>query len=172
MMDRPGPLPAACAEHEANLVMRHYDELDAGTRAAVDTHVRECPDCAEYLKSLAALLSLTIERDEPPEEFWRDYDRELRDKLDVAAEHRRWIQKLIDIFQPRWVPAFATVAVVAVALTFTLGPGVWTSREQVQEDTAILELMPVAENLDFFNAMEMLDNLDVLESMGGQGNAA
>lgn len=172
MMDLPGPLPAACAEHEANLVMRHYDELDAGTRAAVDTHVRECPDCAGYLKSLAALLPLTIERDEPPEEFWRDYDRELRNKLDVAMEHRTWIQKLIDIFQPRWVPAFATVAVLAIALTLTLGPGAWTSREQVQEDTAILELMPVAENLEFFNAMEMLDNLDVLESMGGQGNAA
>ena len=62
--------------------------------------------------------------------------------------------------------------VVAIALAFTLGPGVWTSREQVQEDTAILELMPVAENVEFFNAMEMLDNLDVLESMGGQGNAA
>ena len=172
MMDLPGPLPAACAEHEANLVMRHYDELDAGTRAAVDTHVRECPDCAGYLKSLAALLPLTIERDEPPEEFWRDYDRELRNKLDVAVEHRTWIQKLIDIFQPRWVPAFAAVAVLAIALTLTLGPGAWTSREQVQEDTAILELMPVTENLEFFNAMEMLDNLDVLESMGGQGNAA
>jgi len=29
----------------------------------------------------------------------------------------------------------------------------------------------VAENLEFFKTMEVLDNLDLLESMGSQGNA-
>jgi len=41
-----------------------------------------------------------------------------------------------------------------------------------QEDAAMLEILPVAENLEFFNAMDVLDDLDLLESMGNQSNAA
>jgi hypothetical protein len=32
--------------------------------------------------------------------------------------------------------------------------------------------LPVAENLDFFSAMDILDDLDLLEFIGSQGNNA
>jgi hypothetical protein len=33
-----------------------------------------------------------------------------------------------------------------------------------------MEVLPIAEQLDFFSDMELLDNLDLLETLGGQGN--
>jgi hypothetical protein len=36
----------------------------------------------------------------------------------------------------------------------------------------MMEVLPVAENLDFFANMEILDAMDMLESLGGPGNGS
>jgi hypothetical protein len=162
----------ACGEMEENLVLFHYGDLVGAERNAVQAHLKNCAGCTGYLKHLNMLLPLTRQVDEPPPEFWTDYKRELRQKLDKVAEKQNWRQSLADFFQPRRVPVFATAAVVTLALTFTLGKGMWSSNDPAKEDVAIMELLPVAENLDFFKSMDVLDDLDLLESMGSQGNAA
>jgi putative zinc finger protein len=161
-----------CKEQEENLVLFHYGELLGAERDDLRGHLQSCPLCTAYLKDLAALLPLTIAAEQPPEIFWIDYNRELRHKLDGLAEKKNWRHQLADFFQPRWLPAFAAAAVVALALMLTLGKGIWPKNDPSQEDAAILELLPVAENLEFFKSMEVLDDLDLLESMGSQGNAA
>jgi putative zinc finger protein len=161
-----------CAEQEENLVLFHYGDLPRAEHDALQAHLRSCAACAVYLKDLGTLLPLTIEADQPPQTFWSDYNRELRQKLDGIAEKKSPWQSLAAFFQPRWVPAFATAAIVALALTFTLGKGMWSKNDPAKEDVAIMELLPVAENLDFFKSMDVLDDLDLLESMGSQGNAA
>ena len=160
-----------CKEQEENLVLFHYGELAGAERDELRGHLQNCAPCAAYLSGLAGLLPLAAADDQPPETFWTDYNRELRHKLDGIAE-KNWRRKLADFLQPRWLPAFATAAVVALALTFTLGKGMWSKNDPSQEDAAIMELLPVAENLEFFKSMEVLDDLDLLESMGTQGNAA
>jgi anti-sigma factor RsiW len=161
-----------CKEQEENLVLFHYGDLPGAERSDMQAHLQSCAACAAYLRDLTALMPLTIETDQPPQGFWTDYNREFRHKLDGLAERKNWRQRLADLWQPRWLPTFATAAVVALALTFTLGKGMWSKNDPTQEDAAIMELLPVAENLDFFKSMEVLDDLDLLESMGGQGNAA
>ena len=117
-------------------------------------------------------MPVTLAAGEPPPSVCTDYDRELRHKIDAVIEKETWSQKPAAFFQPRWIPALATAAMIALALTFTVGRGIWTSSDPAREDAALIEVLPVAENLEFFNAMEVLDNLDVLESMAGQGDAA
>lgn len=165
-------LVSPCADREEHLVLFHYGELAGGEREALQGHLHTCAACAGYLRDLGTLLPLTIAADEPEQSFWTDYNRELRLKIDGISGSNNWKSGLAAFFQPRWVPAFATVAVIALALTFTVGRGFWSSPDPAQEAMVILEVMPVAENLEFFNAMEVLDNLDLLESMGKQGNAA
>ena len=161
-----------CPEQEENLVLLHYGDLGALETNAVRAHTESCAACAGYLKDLRALLPLTVEAAEPAPAFWSDYSRELRRKIDAAAESKSWTQRIADFFQPRWAPVFATAVMITLAVTFTLGRGVWGPGEREQEEAALFEILPVAENLEFFNAMDVLDHLDVLESMGGQGNAA
>lgn len=165
-------LATACKSFEEDLVLLHYGDLDIAERLAMETHVSGCADCAAYLKELGKLLPLTIKADEPSQAFWDDYSREMRRKLDDAAEKRVWWRNLGFLFQPRLLSAFAGAAIIVIALTFTLGKGIWPSSDLTQDDEALMEALPVAENLEFFKTMDVLDNLDLLESMTGQANAA
>jgi len=172
MMEKTVTLVSPCTDLEENLVLFHYGDLGGGERAALQIHLKSCAACAGYLNDLVTLLPLTIATDDPPQSFWTDYNRELRQKIDDLLEKKTWKQILAALFQPRWVPAFASAAAVALALTFTVGGNFWATRDPAEDQATIMELLPVAENLEFFNAMEVLDNLDLLESMGNQDNAA
>ena len=161
----------ACKDFEADLVLLHYGDLGDTECAALQSHVKACAGCAAYLHGLDKLLPLTIKTDLPEQSFWSDYSRELRHKLDAAAEGRSWWQGFAALLQPRLISAFAGAAVLAIALAFIFGRGVRSVPDLSRNDQAILEAMPVAENLEFFKSMDVLDDLDLLESMGSQGNA-
>lgn len=165
-------LATACKAFEEDLVLFHYDELGGAERQALQSHVNGCAACAAYLQDLAKLMPLTVSADEPAQGFWDNYSRELRRKLDDAAEKRPWWESLANLWQPRVLSAVAGAAVITIALVFTFGRGGRPTAELSQDDEAMIEAMPVAENLEFFKTMEVLDDLDLLESMGSQANAA
>ncbi len=162
---------AACAQFEQDLVLLHYGELGGAEQKQVETHVEGCTACAEHLQELANLLPKTVLTDEPPREFWQDYNRELRHKIADLVEGESWWRR---VFSKSWaIPALATSAVVALALTFTFGNGFWQKRDTPPPvDEVILEVLPMAENLDFFRNLEVLDALELLELMGEQSNSA
>ena len=164
-------LTSACQANEEDLVLLHYGDLAEVERDRLSKHVAGCAGCAGYLKELATLLPLTAKTDEPPPAFWMDYSRELRHKIDDAVENKSWWKNLASTLRPRYLASFSTAAVVVLALTFTLGKGIWPGKNQIEDDE-IAEALPVAENLDFFNAMDILDDLDLLEFIGNQGNDA
>ena len=162
---------SACETYEEDLVLLHYGDLSGAERQKLDSHLASCAGCASYLKELATLLPLTVKSDEPPQEFWQNYSRELRGKLDDVAAKKAWWQNFPTIFRPGYVPAFATAAIVVLALTFTLSKTVWDTKSNPQDDE-MAEALPVAENLDFFSAMDILDDLELLEFIGSQSNNA
>jgi hypothetical protein len=161
----------ACQHLEADLVLFHYGDLASGERDALAQHVADCAGCAGYLQELAALMPLTVKTDVPPPQFWMNYNRELRQKIDDAVENKSWWRSLASILRPRYLPAYATAAILVLALTFTLGKGIWSGKNQLADDE-LAELLPVAENLDFFSAMDILDDLELLDFIGSQGNNA
>ena len=163
------PLSRPCKEREEDLVLFHYSDLQEPERIDLKDHLGGCAGCTAYLKELSELLPLTVKVDQPPEAFWRDYNRELRRKIDAVREKKSWRQHFAVLFQPRLLPAFGVLAVLALVLTLTLGRGIWQSHDAARDDEALMEVLPVAENLEFFKTMDVLDNLDVLESMGNQG---
>ncbi|MGE5216920.1 MAG: anti-sigma factor family protein [Chloroflexota bacterium] len=172
MAEPKNALSAPCAALEENLMLYHYGDLDGVERATLQKHLQNCVGCSAYLRELGALLPLTIKTDQPPPSFWSDFNRELRQRLDNATEEKSWRRLLAAFVRPRLVPVFAAAAVIALALTFTLGKNFWPTRDLAQDDAAMMEELPVAENLEFFSSMDLLDNLDLLESMGSQDNAA
>jgi hypothetical protein len=52
-----------------------------------------------------------------------------------------------------------------------LGKTVWNTKSNPQDDE-MAEALPVAENLEFFGAMDILDDLELLELIGNQSNKA
>jgi len=166
-----GPATSACADLEADLVLFHFGDLDGVERERLQSHVANCAGCTGYMNELAALMPLMVKTDSPPQEFWMDYSRALRHKLDTAVEKKSGWQNITAMFKPRYLPALAAAVVVALALTFTLGNGLWSSKRDMP-DEELTEMLPVAENLEFFRAMDVLDELDMLEFMGSPVNDA
>ena len=160
-----------CQPLEENLVLFHYGDLSGAERDRLAAHVASCAGCATYLNELATLLPLTLKTDAPPKQFWLNYKRELRHKLDAASERKSGWQRFAAFFQPRYLQAFATAALVVLALTFTLGKSQWSAKNNVADDE-LAATLPVAENLEFFSAMDVLDDLDLLDLLGNPTNNA
>jgi anti-sigma factor RsiW len=163
-------MATACNEFEQDLVLYHYGDLSAEDRDRLATHLRACLGCATYLKELAALLPLTMNTDEPGEEFWQNYSREMRHKLADLQEKKSWWQALQTALRPWTLPALAGTAVIALAVT--LNTSNQTTTDVPSADQALMEVLPMAENLELFNNMDVLENIEVLEGMEGSGNEA
>ena len=169
-MDRQQPSRiSACANKEQDLVLYYYGELSDAERAAVEIHTQNCAACRVYLDQIGSILPLTVQADQPGQPFWDEYSREMRRKLD-DNEQRAWWQKAKEWLQPWAIPAMAATAVAVIALAFALGKGFFRPKDLPPEDESLMEILPVAENLDFFTNMEILDAMDLLESLGGPGN--
>jgi len=159
----------ACASREQDLVLYHYGELGDAERTAVKAHTQACEGCRRYLTEIGSLLPLTVQPDDPPQPFWDEYSREMRRKF-AETERQSWWQTATALLRPWAVPAMTAVAVAILALTITLGKGFFQPKEIPPEEQSLMEVLPVAENLDFFSNMEILDTMDLLESLGGLGN--
>ena len=160
----------ACTNWEEDLVLYYYGDLGGSERTVLEEHMRGCEPCRFYLKELESILPLTVKPDEPPQAFWDDYSREMRLRLTEVKGRKSWWQSLVSFLQPWAIPVSATAIVALLALTLTLGKGFWASKEVPQDDEAFMEILPAAENLEFFKTMEVLDAMDFLENMGNTGN--
>jgi len=161
----------ACPELEADLVLLHYGDLGGVERERLQSHAVNCAGCSDYLRELTELMPLTVRTDTPPQEFWMDYSRELRHKIEASLENKFWWRPIATFLTPRYLTAFATAATLILALTFTIGRGPWSSKHDMPTEE-LTEALPVAENLEFFRAMDVLDELELLEVMGNPANDA
>ena len=160
----------ACENFEPDLVLYHYEELSGAERAHVEAHLQSCDGCRLYLKETEAVAGLTLKADAPPQAFWDGYTREMRHKLAALDAQRSWWQRLAAAFQPWTIPAFATTAVVILALALTFGKEFWRPQETPPEQEALMEVLPMAEHLEFYENMDMLDSMDLLEYMASSAN--
>jgi len=170
MVARDKPALKACRNLEEDLVLYYYGELSESARGNCETHLKNCEACRASLAEMRSLLPMTAAHDEPAQAFWDDYSREMRRKLDAVTEREPWWQRFVGLVAPLPVPALATGAVLLLALALTFGKGLWQPSAPPPDDESFMEVLPIAEQLDFFSDMELLDNLDMLETLGGQGN--
>jgi hypothetical protein len=60
----------------------------------------------------------------------------------------------------------AAALVLILGVTLTLTKGKWRSEDFPAEEEALLEVLPLTENLEFFRTMEVLDAMDDLLEAG------
>jgi hypothetical protein len=156
---------AGCREFEEDLVLFHYGELDESASENIISHLKSCTACRESFDEMKLLMPMTIIRDEPPETFWSEYSRELRQKIDAVAEKPSWWEQLVSWIRPLPLPALAACAVVLLALTFTVGKKYWDIPDAPGDDD-VIAIMSTSQDLDLIENLELLDALDVLEVMG------
>ncbi|MFQ5683594.1 MAG: zf-HC2 domain-containing protein [Candidatus Binatia bacterium] len=162
----------ACKDFEQDLILYYYEECESKERDRVASHLEGCPACRKHFSDLRNLLSITASSDEPPQAFWQNYSREMSRKLAAAEQRSGWWRGLTTFFHPWPVPALATALILLIVVTFTFTSGLWHSQDIPLEEEALLEVLPMAENIEFFKAMEVLDTMDFLEDLGNQSNGS
>lgn len=146
---------------EKDLVLYYYGECEETRRKELERHLESCAPCRDFLDDLRKILPATARRDEPPESFWEDYSREMRRKLWSAEPKVPWWQRIF--LRPWPLPAVAMALVLALAVTLTFTRRLWWP-ELPPRETAVLEVMPMVENLEFFTVMDMLEAMEFLEA--------
>ena len=167
-------LENACAEFEADLVLYYYGEGSATERRRVETHIEACKCCGRFLDDLRGLLPQMSEKPDLPQTFWDNYYREMVHKLDREREKKPWWRHWIPSFGGWALPAFGTLAVAAVAVGLLFSKGEWNlSTKATQQEAIPQEILTDASRLEFFNSMDLLESLPVLEKMdGSRGDSA
>lgn len=172
MIHRNSSAHQACRDFEADLVLYYYGDLTENDRSRVQDHLKFCSACGRFFEGLGKFLPLTVKPDDPPEEFWQDYTWEIKQKLAAVEAKIPWWQGVFLSYRSWSVPALATALVLILALTLTFRKRIWTPTDLPPDEEALLEVLPMAENLEFFKAMDLLDSLDLLEAGAGPGNGS
>lgn len=172
MAQRNHTFQGGCKEFEEEVVLYYYGECGPAERSRVEKHLEGCDPCRQFLANIGRLLPLTIKPDEPTPLFWESYSREMRKKLASVEQRNPWWSALASLFRPWPVPALATALVLVLALTLTFGKRMWRPQDLPPEEEGVMEILPMAENLEFFKTMELLDSLDILEATGGPGSGS
>lgn len=161
--DRPNE---PCRRFEQDLVLYHYGESTEKERYWLETHLKKCDSCRDFLADLRGILPLTAKTDDLPSGFWESYSKEMSQKLAVLEPKIPkilWWSTVRSLFQSWPVPAFTAALVLIMAITVTFSKGLWQTRERFPEEKA-LEIQPVTEDLDFLKSLDFLDSLDLLEA--------
>jgi hypothetical protein len=156
-------LRSACKDYEQELVLYYYGESMPSEHERTETHLKSCVACQGFLADVRLLLPLTVETDEPPETFWQSYSREFGRKLDIGKPQSLWQRIFSSVLGPWRIPALATALTLLLAVGVTLTRNRTQTLESPPAQEAVLEVLPLAENLEFFTAMDILDSLELIE---------
>jgi hypothetical protein len=87
----------------------------------------------------------------------------MHEKLAAVEPRSSWWKPYIPALPPITIPALATalVLILATTLTFTRGPR--GTENLPPEEKVLLEVLPIVQNLEFFESMQYLEAIDIPE---------
>jgi hypothetical protein len=161
------PLETSCKNFEEDLVLYYYREDSESDRRRVKEHLAGCLPCRRFLDDLHRLLPQMGKPKELPQSFWDSYYRETVAKLAVQAEQKHWWRNLLAPMRMWLVPAFGTAAVAVLAFGLVIGKGAGNFSADRTPDRIPNEILTDAGQLEFFQSMDMLESLRLLETLDG-----
>ena len=165
MVQQSHSLRPACKDFEEHLVLYYYGDCPAPERDKLEEHLKECASCSRFLEDLRAYLPLMVRPKNLPQAFWDSYYRELQKKLAALEEKGAWWRELRSFVRPWAVPALGAVLGLVLALGVTFSRGTWRLWERSNTEEIPQEIRVAANDIDFFEVMDLLDSIDLLEAL-------
>lgn len=151
-------VPKTCADFETDLVLYAYGKIDTEQTSAIETHLDACVSCRDHQDQLLKELA-TAPLDSPQPEFWEDYTREMRQKLAAVETREKIPSTWLRPFRVRGITAMAAGMVLVIALGISLQDRIFSSGDRPQ-DNAVMDVLPIVQNLEFFESMHFLEMMD------------
>lgn len=146
-------------------------DLTGPAQGELEVHLTQCPGCREELQGIQDTLSLIarMPAPEPPEAFWQQYLRELRQRVAAPSWPAR-LQQWLAGFTRRPIPALAVgIALMLVAfLTWNTlivqPPAPPLASLDLTEQLALSQDLDLLQEMDLLESLELLEDWDVIES--------
>ena len=166
-MEKQQTLETACRDFEEDLVLYYYGDGSERERGRVEVHVQSCVRCQRFLDDLRRLLPQMAQPESLPQSFWDGYYRETVAKIAAQRERSSWWRNLLTPMRTWAVPVFASAAVAVLAVGLLIGKGGWNAQSGGPRANIPQEVLTDASQLEFFNSMDMIESLTVLETLDG-----
>ena len=168
MTERTDALRTVCKDFEEDLVLYYYGETGDEECRRVEAHLSGCSSCRRFIDDLRRLLPAMAKTQELPQSFWDAYYRETVAKLGEQEARKFWWRDLFAPLRVWMLPAFGTAAVAVLALTLVFGKGDSKRVRDVSSDAIPKEILADANQLEFFESMDLLEALSKLEDLDEQ----
>jgi len=162
------PLEGACKSFEEDLVLFYYGEGDDADRIRVEQHLVSCAACRHFVDDLRRLLPAMAVSEELPQSFWDTYYRDTLAKLAEQERRSYWWRDLFAPLKGWMLPAFGTAAMAVLAIALVFGKGDSTRNHEAPSDMIPREILADANQLEFFESMDLLESLSKLEELDAQ----
>jgi len=167
MSEKKQILESACKNFEEDLVLYYYGEGPALERQRIEIHIVSCSRCRRFLDDLQRILPQVAQPAPLPQSFWDDYYSETVGKIAARHEPTYWWRDFLAPLRAWFIPAFATAAVAVLAVALLFGKVGWNDQAVRSRAALPQEVLADADQLEFFNAMDVLESLPVLEALDG-----
>jgi anti-sigma factor RsiW len=154
----------ACEMYRSQLLEFLDGNLTGAARTELEAHFTQCPGCREEVRVLRETLALVARMPvpEPPEAFWQQYLRELRQKLAPSPRMprlREWFTT--PLLRPVPAMAIGIVLWVAVILSWQSSP----ERPPIRQLTSLslAQQLALSQDLDILQEMDLLEDIELLE---------
>jgi hypothetical protein len=162
------PLEGACKSFEEDLVLFYYGECGDADRLRVERHLLDCGGCRSFVDDLSRLLPAMATSEELPQSFWDAYYRDTLAKLAEQESRRHWWRDLLAPLKVWMLPAFGTAAVAVLAIGLVFGKGDSKRTDDRSTEPIPQAIMADANQLEFFESMDLLESLSKLEAQDEQ----
>jgi hypothetical protein len=158
------PLATACKRYEEDLVLHYYGENNQSQRLELEHHLADCSSCRGFLDDLRTLLPQVAPMEEMPQSFWDRYYRETVAKIAEYDARRFSWRSFFAPMQSWMVPAAGTVAAAVLVVGLMFGKDNLKLFIEPRVERIPQEILADKNQLEFFQAMDMIEALGRLEA--------
>jgi len=150
-----------CKHCRSKLLEYYYNELSSVDKSSVDEHLAQCTSCKNYYNKLISVLdNIDVERITLTAQEKEAFVEKFHQRIKVSS--LRVIEKIVTAQRQRvptpWFVKVTTVCVPAILFFLILV-------KMLTFYNGIREINVMGKNTEFYTDMELIDYLDLLESL-------
>lgn len=146
----------SCRYSDDDIVLYYYDELDSAKKQEMEAHINGCARCSSFLKNIKTTMdSIRIDEAEMDTTLRNNFRVKVRERIEKKKSRNK-------LFYP--LPRATQAAVLTLLIIISVFGG-QKYYEVRQERKFIMENYELLENMEMYEELDILMNLEELETV-------
>ncbi len=140
-----------CEDIQKRLIEYYYNEIGPKEAESIQRHLDSCTRCSRaYYKFRKELDRLKVEEPSIPQEFWKEFNRKVKDRITEREAKRFYLSR----------PVAAFVSALVLIIILMLGYRYYNTK---QTERFITENYELLKNLELYENLDLIEHLEEIE---------